>query len=139
MVGTLALFGPLVVALWVFSLADVLATPPARVRRLSKRHWLALTAVVPFAGSVAWIVAGRPSVPSPRPPVRPGSGRVFADYDIRELTDAMSAQDRREIRRRCRERAQEQRRRHADRLRAARGTNGANGANGANPPAGTTQ
>ena len=115
MLGTLALLGPLAVSLWVFSVADVLATPRTGARRLSKRRWLALTAMLPVVGSVAWIVGGRPSV-------RPRRGRVFADYDIRELTDAMSAQDQRALRRRCRARAQEQRRRHAEQQRAAHET-----------------
>ena len=135
MVGALALFGPLVVALWVFSFADAVATPRARVRRLSKRRWLVLTSLVPVVGSVAWIVAGRPSVPARRSSVRPGRGRVFADYDIRELTDALSTQDKKELRRRCRERAQEQRRRYAERQAARE----ANGANGGNPAAGAAE
>jgi hypothetical protein len=115
-----------VVALWVFSVADVLATPRSRVRRLPKRCWLVLTSFLPLLGSVAWILAGRPASGSRR-----ASGRrhraAFTDDDIRALMIAMGPEDPEDFRRRCGERAQEQRRRYADRQRAAGPANEANG------------
>jgi hypothetical protein len=127
MLGSVALFGPVVVALWVFSVADVLATPRARVRRLPKRRWLVLTSFLPLVGSVAWLLAGRPVSGSRRT-----SGRrhcaAFTDDDIRALMIAMSPpEDPEDFRRRCGERAQEQRRRYADQQRAAGPANEANG------------
>jgi hypothetical protein len=129
MLGSVAVFGPLVVALWVFSVADVLATPRRDVRRLSKRRWLALTTLLPLAGSVAWVVAGRPSKRSRRTSTWPGQTVTITDSDIRALMTATGPFDTEDFRRRCRERAQEQRRRYAEQ--AARETNRARGTNGA--------
>ena len=130
MLGSVAVFGPLVVALWVFSVGDVVSTPRTRVRRLSKRRWLLLTSLLPIIGSVAWIVAGRPA---PGPVRRSGRNRratVIDDADLRAFMTAMSPVDIEAFRYRCRERAQEQRLRYAEQQRATRPANGTNGANG---------
>jgi len=136
MLGSVAVLGPLVVALWVFSVGDVLCTPRARVRRLSRRRWLLLTTLVPLIGSVAWVVAGRPAPGRRRGYGRDGQATVIDDADIRAFMTTTSPEDLEAFRRRCRERAQDQRRRYAEQLRAARETNGANGAN---PAAGATE
>jgi hypothetical protein len=128
MLGTVAVFGPLVVALWVFSVADVLATPRGHARRLSKRRWLVLTSFLPLAGFVAWVVAGRPSTRSRRRST--WHGQTITDSDIRELITASAPHETEDFRRRCRERAQEQRSRYAAQQQTAREANGANGAAG---------
>jgi hypothetical protein len=88
---------------------------------------------VPLVGSVAWIAAGRPAT-------RPGRGyrgdrlaTVITDADISEFMTEISPADAdgmQDLRRRCRERAQEQRRRYAEQQRAARPATGTNGATG---------
>ncbi len=132
MLGSVTLFGPLVVALWVFSAGDVIATPRAQVRGLSKRRWLLLTALVPLVGSVAWIVAGRPAVRTRGGYGRDGRATVIDDADIALFVTASSPTDTdatEDFRRRCRERAHEQRVRYAAQQReAGRGTNGVAGA-----------
>jgi hypothetical protein len=131
MLGSVALFGPLVVALWVFSVGDVVATPRAQVRRLSKRRWLLLTTLLPFVGSVAWIVAGRPATSSGRGYRRDRLATVITDADIREFLTAISPEDPEAFHHRCLERAHEQRRRYAAQQRAARPSQGTNGLAGA--------
>jgi Phospholipase_D-nuclease N-terminal len=119
MVGTVALLGPLMVTLWVFSVADVVVTPRRDVRRLPRWGWLVLTSALPVVGPVAWLLMGRPSRRSRRVSAR--AVGAFTDYDMRELstTTALSAQE--EFRRHCRDRAQEQRRRYAQQQAAREG------------------
>ena len=56
-------FGLVVFALWVFSLVDVIGSDEGAIRHLPKLWWLLIVLFFPFAGSVAWLVAGRPAAP----------------------------------------------------------------------------
>jgi hypothetical protein len=78
--GTLDVMGKallvvIVVALAVYSLFDVFATPRERVRVLPRLAWLVVV-LVPVVGAVAWFAFGRtrtgPAGPrrQPRPPAR---------------------------------------------------------------------
>ena len=102
-------FGLVVFALWVFSLVDVISSDDGAIRHLPKVWWLLIVLFFPFAGSVAWLVAGRPAGP-PRPSryeravpdvpgVRPPGPRRRDSPDDDE-----------EFLRKVRERAEEQRR-----------------------------
>ncbi|WP_436493104.1 PLDc N-terminal domain-containing protein [Actinokineospora sp. HUAS TT18] len=99
-----------ILALWIFCVVDVITTPELSCRNLPKMGWVLLVLLFPLVGSIAWLVAGRPQQagrtysayerPSPRFPEYDRPGR-FAAGD--------SASDE-EFLRRCRERAEEQRR-----------------------------
>jgi hypothetical protein len=60
--------------LLVVCLIDALQTPGSSMRNLPKWAWLMLIVLVPYAGPIGWLVAGRPrrnrgpaTTPSPRP------------------------------------------------------------------------
>ena len=47
------------IALLVFALVDVITTPDDQVRHLPKLWWIVLIVILPLAGSIAWLVAGK--------------------------------------------------------------------------------
>ena len=53
------------VVLLVAALIDAAQTPESQVRNLQKWVWILIILVVPFAGPVAWFVAGRPQRSGP--------------------------------------------------------------------------
>ncbi len=59
---------PLIVelALLVFCLIDCIQTDSGSVRNLGKGWWIVLIVLIPIAGPVAWLVAGRPTSTSRR-------------------------------------------------------------------------
>lgn len=69
---------PLVLA--IYALIDCLQAPPQSVRGMRKPLWL-LTILIPVAGALAWLVAGRPRTPrrrqAPRRPVAPDDNPEF--------------------------------------------------------------
>ena len=100
--------GPLVLALWVFCAIDVIMSRDDEVRHLPKLGWLVLVLLFPLVGSVAWLAAGRPRKASS------AHGRrapAFPEYDRPGRAAAPSPESDEEFLRRCRERAEEQRRR----------------------------
>lgn len=48
------------VGLLVFCLIECIQTPQDEVRNLPKPGWIVLIIVIPFAGALAWLTAGRP-------------------------------------------------------------------------------
>lgn len=75
------LLGLALLALWVYSLFDVITTPADQVRNLPKPVWVVLVLVLGelAIGPVLWRLAGRPqaglAVPRlPRPAARPAPG-----------------------------------------------------------------
>jgi hypothetical protein len=52
--------GLIVAVLWIFCLIDVITADEGGIRHLPKTVWLLLVVFLPLAGSVAWLVAGRP-------------------------------------------------------------------------------
>ena len=104
--------GPLIVVLWVFCVVDVILTRPERARNLPKIGWLVLVLLFPLVGSVAWLVAGRPRAGSLRTYGPPAAG--FPEYERPGRAAGVSPESDEEFLRRCRERAEEQRRRHRE-------------------------
>lgn len=104
--------GPVVLVLWVFCAVDVITRRPEDVRHLPKVGWLVLVLLFPLVGSVAWLVAGRPRAARPRRTVAEGPGAAFPEYERPGRAAGPTAETDEEFLRRCRERAEEQRRRH---------------------------
>ena len=98
--------------LWLYCLVDAITSSEGDVRNLPKLGWIFLVLLFPFVGSVAWLVAGRPQRDRPRAHERPATG--FPEYDRPGRFAATSSESDEEFLRRCRERAEEQRRRYRD-------------------------
>nr|WP_297418031.1 PLD nuclease N-terminal domain-containing protein [uncultured Nocardioides sp.] len=98
--------------LWLYCLVDAITSSEGDVRNLPKLGWIFLVLLFPFVGSVAWLVAGRPQRDRPRAYERPATG--FPEYDRPGRFAATSNESDEEFLRRCRERAEEQRRRYRD-------------------------
>lgn len=103
------LFGLVVFALWVFSLLDVISSDEGAIRHLPKLWWLLIVLFFPFAGSVAWLVAGRPTG-GPRTSKYERAVPPFPEYDRPGRGAAPSPENDEEFLRKIRERAEEQRR-----------------------------
>ena len=109
------LFGLVTFALWIFCLVEVVQTPEGEMRNLSKTPWLLIVLFFPFAGSIAWIVAGRPEGQR-RPRAYEREMPAYPEYDRPGRAAAIDPEKDDEFLRKVRERAEEQRRRHdADR------------------------
>jgi hypothetical protein len=105
--------GLIVAVLWIFCLIDVITADEGGIRHLPKTVWLLLVVFLPLAGSVAWLVAGRPVGGGiwggPDAGRRPRATR-FPEYDVRPgRAVATNSESDEEFLRRCRERAQQQR------------------------------
>jgi hypothetical protein len=109
-------FGVVVLALWVYCLIDVISRSDDEIRHLPKVAWLLLVLFFPFAGSVAWLVAGRPHG-ARRPSAYERAVPEFPEYDRPGRAAASRPEDDEEFLRKVRERAEEQRRAYRDRLR----------------------
>lgn len=108
--------GPLIFVLWVFCFIQAVTSREDEVRHLPKVAWVLLVLFFPLIGSVAWLVAGRPvAARRPRPYERPATG--FPEYERPGRAAAVDAAADEEFLRRCRERAEEQRRRARDEAR----------------------
>lgn len=105
------LLGVAVFALWVYCLVSVLGARDDQVRTLPKLGWFVLVLIFPLVGSILWLVAGRPE--QPRAP-RTGPASAYPEYDRPGRASAADPESDEEFLRRCRERAEEQRRRHRD-------------------------
>jgi hypothetical protein len=105
------LLGLIVLALWIFSIIDVAGSREQDVRALPKIAWLFIVLILPFAGSIAWLIAGRPDAQR-RPATGPTS--PFPEYDRPGRMRAASPDDDEAFLRQVRERAEEQRRRHRE-------------------------
>lgn len=106
--------GPVVMVLWIFCVVDVIMARDDEVRHLPKWAWLLLVLFFPLVGSIAWLAAGRPRRTPRRlaPFEREATG--FPEYDRPGRAAAVDPAADDEFLRRCRERAEEQRRRHRD-------------------------
>ena len=57
--------------LLVYCVLNIVTTPDDQLRHLPKLGWLLLVIVLPLAGGITWLVAGRPTRPArslPNPP-----------------------------------------------------------------------
>ena len=70
-------------ALWIFSLAGVIGSDDGRIRHLPKVWWLLIVLFFPLAGSIAWLVAGRPERGGPRSSRHERAVPEFPEYDVR--------------------------------------------------------
>ncbi len=109
------LIGPLVLVLCIFCVVDVITTREGEARHLPKWVWLVLVLFFPLVGSIAWLVAGRPSRRPQRRRPRERPAPSFPEYDRPGRAAAANPEADEEFLRRCRERAEEQRRRHVER------------------------
>ncbi len=110
--GRLLLFYVVPLVLTIFCVVDAITSREDDVRHLPKLWWLILILLFPVVGSVAWLVAGRPTR-SARPPSaweRPAP--EFPEYDRPGRTASADPEADAEFLKRVRERAEEQRRRH---------------------------
>jgi hypothetical protein len=113
-------FGLVVFALWVFSLVDVIGSDEGAIRHLPKVWWLLIVLFFPFAGSIAWLVAGRPAG-QPRRSQHERAVPQYPEYDRPGRAAATSPDDDEEFLRKIRDRAEEQRRAYREeRLRRER-------------------
>lgn len=102
-------FGLITFALWVFCLVEVIRSDDGAIRHLPKLGWLLIVLFFPLAGSVAWLVAGRPAR-SPRTPRFERTMPQFPEYDRPGRAAATSPEADEDFPRKVRERAEEQRR-----------------------------
>jgi phospholipase D-like protein len=106
------LTGLLTLGLWIFCLVDVITTDDGNTRHLPKFGWLLIVLLLPLIGSILWLVAGRPERATARPQSSYERGMpAFPEYDRPGRFAATDADADAEFLRRCRERAEEQRRR----------------------------
>ncbi|RRQ26997.1 PLDc_N domain-containing protein [Rhodococcus sp. Eu-32] len=106
--------GLLIMILWVFCLIDVITADEGGVRHLPKMMWLLLVIFIPLAGSIVWLLVGRPigggiwggaGVPQRR------SNSAYPEYDTRPgRAVGTTPEADEEFLRQCRARAEEQRR-----------------------------
>lgn len=104
------LTGILTLGLWIFCLVDVITTNDGDTRNLSKFAWLLIVLFLPLIGSILWLVAGRPVGVGARPRSYERDMPGFPEYDRPGRFAATDVEDDAEFLRRCRERAEEQRR-----------------------------
>jgi len=102
-------FGLLVMAMWVFCLVEVIGSPEGEIRNLRKVPWLLIVLFFPLAGSVAWLVAGRPQGTVGRSK-HERAVPEYPEYDRPGRAAASKPEDDEDFLRKVRERADEQRR-----------------------------
>ncbi len=98
--------------LLVFSVVDIIGTPPHRVRNLPKLWWLILVLLFPLVGSIAWLAAGRRRKTAPPPRAHEREVPEFPEYDRPGRAAAADPTKDEEFLRQVRERAEEQRKRY---------------------------
>ena len=99
----------LILVLWIYCIVDVINAREGSIRNLAKTWWLLIVFFFPLAGSIAWLIAGRPA------PERPmsrqdGAAPSFPEYERRGRFAAADPEKDEEFLRTIRERAEEQRR-----------------------------
>lgn len=97
--------------LWLFCLVDVITSREDSVRHLAKTWWLLIVLFFPLAGSIVWLVAGRPQ--QERPMTRgQGAAPGFPEYERRGRFASADPEKDDDFLRKVRERAEEQRARY---------------------------
>lgn len=100
--------GLIVMVLWVGCLVDVICAQEHQVRHLPKTVWLLVVILLPLVGSVLWLFVGRPDAAVGGR--RSVSLSGFPEYDRPGRQVAQDSETDEEFLRRCRERAEAQRR-----------------------------
>lgn len=98
--------GLLVMVVWVLCLIDVIRADEHQVRHLPKMLWLMIVIILPLVGSMLWVLLGRPDDGVWNRPTT----TAFPEYDRPGRHVAQQSETDEEFLRRCRERAEEQRR-----------------------------
>lgn len=106
--------GPVILVLWIFCVIDVVVSRDDEVQHLPKWGWLVLVLLFPLVGSVAWLAVGRPRRAANRVSRHERQAPAFPEYDRPGRAAALDAESDEEFLRRCRERAEEQRRRYRE-------------------------
>ena len=96
------------VVLMVWCLIEAIGTDEARMRHLPKLWWILLILFFPLAGSIAWLVAGRPQAERPRA----GANPAYPEYDRPGRMAASDPARDDDFLQGVRERAEQQRRRY---------------------------
>ena len=94
----------------MFCLVDVITTDDGDARNLPKVGWLLIVLFFPLVGSIIWLVAGRPVHPVGRARAYERRTPAFPEYDRPGRFAATDSEADAEFLRRCRERAEAQRR-----------------------------
>ena len=105
--------GLIIMILWVFCLIDVITADDSGVRHLPKMMWLLLVIFIPLAGSIVWLLVGRPIDGGIWGGAGSGqrSNSAFPEYDAKPGRAVATSPDAdEEFLRQCRARAEEQRR-----------------------------
>lgn len=122
MVRVYAVLSVLSLILWVYCLVDAITTDESRIRNAPKTLWIIVVFFAPLLGSLLWLIAGRPRSQQPDLPYKGNTGRAarsgYPEYERPGRAVATNPDDDEEFLRRCRERAEEQRRK-ADQTRQA--------------------
>ncbi|MBM7460082.1 PLD nuclease N-terminal domain-containing protein [Rhodococcus coprophilus] len=101
-------FGLIVMIVWVACLVDVIRADEHEVRNLPKPLWLMVVILLPLVGSVLWLLVGRPDgVGWSRTQT---SASAYPEYDRPGRQAGQQPETDEEFLRRCRERAEQQRR-----------------------------
>lgn len=112
--------GLLELALLVYCLVDCIGSDEGAIRNLPKMAWILIVLLIPIAGPIAWLVAGRPTYAGRRSPYE-RSMPHYPEYDRPGRAAATSTEDDEEFLKKVRERAEQQRRAYREeRLRRER-------------------
>ncbi|WP_028932227.1 PLD nuclease N-terminal domain-containing protein [Pseudonocardia spinosispora] len=110
-------FSMAVFILWIFCLVDVLTTAESDCRNLPRIAWLVIVFLFMLVGSVCWLAFGRPNRGAGHVIGRLRTASVherrapeFPEYDRPGRFSSENPESDAEFLRRCRERAEEQRR-----------------------------
>lgn len=108
--------GVLVLVLWIYCLVDVISAREDGVRNLAKTWWIVIVFFFPLAGSIAWLIAGRPT---PERPLTRAEGAApgFPEYGRPGRFAASDPGADEDFLRKVRERAEEQRIRYEQKQR----------------------
>ncbi|MFL6157393.1 MAG: PLD nuclease N-terminal domain-containing protein [Marmoricola sp.] len=102
----------------VYCVIDIITSRDDEVRNLPKIAWLLLTLIFTPIGAIAWLVAGRPQRATGTRSPYERSATAYPEYDRPGRAAGLSPESDEEFLRKVRERAEEQRRRHAEQKRA---------------------
>lgn len=103
--------GLALLGLWLFCVIDVIMTEEAACRNLPKTAWVLFVLLMLDLGAVLWLIAGRTwDRSSNSAGYRPAGTTPYIEYDLPGRFVASRPEDDEEFLRRCRERAEEQRR-----------------------------
>jgi hypothetical protein len=101
--------GVVLALLWIYCILEAITSDAERVRNLPKLTWVIIVIVLSDIGSIAWLVAGRPTGPPRGLPYKGNTG-VPPEYDRPGRAAASSPDDDAAFLAQLKARADEQRR-----------------------------